>query len=73
MYHDTATEYRKLDRKAGAIMTKLRNEVNSGKVYENQGQKELRQFKDLLSASNLTYPEKYQLESMLSTSIDGLW
>lgn len=73
MYHDTAKEYRTLDRKAAAIMTKLRNEIHAGKVYENQGQKELRQFEDLLSKSSLTYQEKYQLKSMLSQSIDGLW
>lgn len=65
--------YNQLDRKASNILTKLRNEINSGKVYENQGQKELRQFEDLLSKSDLTYPEKYQLKSMLSNAIDNLW
>ncbi len=65
--------HQQLDRKASAIITKLKNEVNRGDVYENQGQKELRQFTDLLNKSDLTYQEKYQLKSMLSTAIDNLW
>ena len=58
--------YKTLDRKASAVITKLQNEINRGKVYENQGQKELREFEDLLNKSDLTYQEKYQLKSMLS-------
>ena len=65
--------YKTLDRKASAVITKLQNEINRGKVYENQGQKELREFEDLLNKSDLTYQEKYQLKSMLSQRIDGLW
>jgi hypothetical protein len=64
--------YKQLDNKASKIITKLQNKINSGKIYENQGQKELRQFKDLVSATDMTYPEKYQLTSMLSTRIDNL-
>lgn len=73
IYKDTAKQYRALDRKASDILTKLKNEIASGNIYENQGQKELRQFEDKLNASDLTYQEKYQLKSMLSTAIDNLW
>lgn len=66
------TEYKKFDRKAASIVTKLQNEINNGKVYENQGQKELRKFEDDLNNTDLSYPEKYQLKSMLSTRIDNL-
>lgn len=65
--------YKQLDRKASTIITKLQNEIASGNVYENQGQKELRQFEDIVRKSELTYQEKYQLISMLSTRIDNLW
>lgn len=66
--------YTQLDRKAGAIVTKLQNEINSGKVYENQGQNELRAFQDLVSKEHatLTFQERYQLTSTLSQRIDGL-
>lgn len=65
--------YKQLDRKASAVMTKLQNEISKGKVYENQGQKELRQFEDLINASDLMFQEKLQLKTMLSQAIDGLW
>jgi hypothetical protein len=67
--------YKQLDAKASNIITKLKNEINSGNVYENQGQKELRQFTELVNKeyATLTHQERYQLTSMLSTSIDNLW
>lgn len=67
--------YAQLDRKAAAIMTKLRNEIAEGNVYENQGQKELRQFEDLVNKEHatLSFQERHQLTSMLSQAIDGLW
>lgn len=65
--------YKQLDRKASNIITKLRNEIASGNVYENQGQEELRKFEDTVNATDLMYQEKYQLKTMLSQAIDGLW
>lgn len=65
-------EYKKLDRKASSILTKLQNRVNRYGYYENLGQNELRQFKDELQKTNLTYQEKLQLHSMLSTAIDTI-
>jgi hypothetical protein len=67
--------YNQLDHKASDIITKLNNEINNGKVYENQGQKELRQFEDLVQREHatLSYQERYQLTSMLSKAIDNLW
>lgn len=64
--------YKQLDRKASAIVTKLRHKVATSGYYENLGQNELRDFKDLVSLSNLTYPEQYQLTSMLSATIDNI-
>lgn len=64
--------YRKYDRLASAIITKLQNEIDNGNIYENQGQKELREFSDKLAKTNLTYQEKYQLKTMLSNRIDNL-
>lgn len=71
----TNLTYSQLDRKAADIVTKLNNEINSGVVYENQGQKELRQFEDLVNKQHatLSFQERYQLTSMLSKAIDGLW
>lgn len=67
--------YTQLDRRASAIITKLKNEISAGNVYENQGQKELRQFEDLVNEQRATlgFQERYQLTSMLSKAIDGLW
>lgn len=64
--------YKQLDRKASNIVTKLRDKVNASGYYENLGQNELRDFKSIVSLSDLTYPEKYQLTSMLSTAIDSI-
>lgn len=71
----TNLTYMQLDRKAADIVTKLNNEINSGVVYENQGQKELRQFETLVNKQHatLSFQERYQLTSMLSKAIDGLW
>lgn len=67
--------YASLDRKASVIITKLKNEISEGNIYENQGQKELRQFQDLVNKEHavLTFQERHQLTSMLSKAIDGLW
>jgi len=54
--------YRQLDNKASALVTKVQNRINRHGAYENAGQKELRDFRDMLAKSDLTYPEKYQLE-----------
>lgn len=64
--------YSKYDRLASAIITKLQNEIDKGNIYENQGQKELREFSDKLAKTDLTYQEKYQLKTMLSNRIDNL-
>lgn len=74
MIHNNNALYKKLDRKASNIITKLQNEIDSGNIYENQGQKELRQFKDEVDKhyEELTYPERFQLTEMLSTRIDNL-
>lgn len=64
--------YKQLDRKAGALVTKVQNRIDSKGAYENAGQKELREFETLLSASELTYPEKYQLKQMMIQRIENL-
>ena len=64
--------YKQLDRKASELVTKVQNRIDIKGSYENAGQDELRQFEDMLSKSNLTYQEKYQLKTMMSTSIDNL-
>ena len=64
--------YKQLDRKASAIVTKLRNKVNASGYYENLGQNELRDFESLVNLSELTYQEKYQLKTMLSQAIDSI-
>lgn len=64
--------YKQLDRKAGAIVTKLRNKVAKDGYYENLGQKELRDFESIVNLSNLTFQEKYQLKTMLSQAIDSI-
>jgi len=75
MYINNDKLYKRLDRKASNIITKLQNEIASGKVYENQGQKELRKYRDEVNSyfDELTYPERYQLTETLSQRIDGLW
>ena len=72
LYHDTAQEYKKLDRQASDIVTKLKNYVTRYGYKENLGQKELGQFIDKLHASDLTYQEQYQLQSMLTQAIDNV-
>ena len=64
--------YKQLDRKASDIVTKLRNKVAKSGYYENLGRNELRDFESLVNLSHLTYPEKYQLKSMLSKAIDNI-
>ena len=64
--------YKQLDRRASAIVTKLRDKVAKSGYYENLGQSELRDFESLVNLSHLTYQEKYQLESMLSQAIDNI-
>jgi hypothetical protein len=64
--------YKQLDRKASALVTKVQNRINTKGAYENAGQKELRDFEDILSASDLTYSEKFQLKSMMISRIDNL-
>ena len=65
-------QYKKLDRKASALLTKVQNKINKSGAFENAGQNELRQFRDLLSQSDLTYQEKYQLKKMMIVRIDNL-
>ena len=64
--------YKQLDRKASALVTKVQNRINTKGAYENAGQKELRQFEDMLSASDLMYQEKAQLKEMMINRIDNL-
>lgn len=64
--------YKQLDRKASALVTKVQNRINTKGAYENAGQNELRQFEDLLSASDLMYQEQYQLKQMMISAIDNL-
>lgn len=64
--------YKQLDRKASQLVTKVQNRINTKGAYENAGQNELRQFEDMLSASDLMYQEKYQLKQMMISAIDNL-
>ena len=64
--------YNQLDRKASTLVTKVQNRINTKGAYENAGQDELHQFEDMLSKSDLTYQEKYQLKQMMSMAIDNL-
>lgn len=64
--------YKKYDLKGGQIITKIKNEIARGKIYENQGQKELRQFQDMLGESELTYQEQCQLLAMLEQVLESL-
>lgn len=64
--------YKQLDRKASQLITIVQNKINNSGAYENAGQDELRQFKDMLSKSSLTYSEKWQLEQMFNSRIDNL-
>ena len=64
--------YKQLDRKASQLITKVQNKIDKSGAYENAGQKELIQFKDILSESQLTYSEKWQLEQMFNNRIDNL-
>lgn len=64
--------YKQLDRKASQLVTKVQNRIDTKGAYENAGQNELRQFEDMLSASDLTYQEKYQLKQMMISAIDNL-
>lgn len=64
--------YTQLDRKASVLVTKVQNRINTRGAYENAGQSELLQFEDLLSKSDLSYPEKYQLKQMMLLAIDNL-
>lgn len=64
--------YKQLDRKASALVTRVQNRIDTKGAYENAGQDELRQFKDLLGKSDLTYQEKHQLRQMMIISIDNL-
>ena len=64
--------YKKYDKKAGQLITKIKNEIARGKIYENQGQKESRQFEDMLNESELTYQEKYQLSTMFREVLESL-
>jgi len=66
--------YRKLDRKAAAIVTKLRNEIAAKGYRENLGQTELRKYSDEVQkhSSVLTYQECHQLTQSLSITIDNL-
>ena len=41
-------------------------------VYENAGQKELRQFDDLLSKTDLSHSERSELVNYMSNKIDNL-
>lgn len=71
---DSSKLYRKLDSKAAAIITKLRNEIASKGYRENIGQDELRKYEDEVQKyhAELTFQERYQLTSMLSRAIDNL-
>ena len=64
--------YKQLDRKASALVTKVQNRIDTKGAYENAGQNELRQFEDMLNASDLMYQEKYQLKQMMISAIDSL-
>lgn len=66
--------YNQLDRKASTIITKLRDEVAVKGYRENLGQDELRKFQDLVDKEHatLSFQERYQLTSMLSTAIDNI-
>ena len=74
MYHNNKALYTRLDRKASAIVTKLRNKVATSGYYENLGQDELRKYRDEVNShyDELTYPERFQLTEMLSQSIDNI-
>lgn len=64
--------YKQLDRKASQLVTKVQNRIDSKGAYENAGQTELRQFEDLVNASNLMFQEKFQLKQMMISAIDNL-
>lgn len=71
---DSRKLYRKLDNKAAAIITKLKNEIDRKGYRENLGQDELREYQDEVQKyhAELTYQERHQLTSMLSMAIDNL-
>lgn len=64
--------YKQLDSKASQLVTKVQNRINTKGAYENAGQKELRQFEDMLSASDLYVQEKHQLKQIMISAIDNL-
>lgn len=64
--------YSQLDRKASALITRVQNRLDSRGAYENAGQKELRQFCDLVDTSNLGFGETVQLKQMMCLSVDNL-
>ena len=64
--------YKKFDRQAASIITKLRNYVAKHGYCENLGQTELVGYRDKVNASPLSYPEKWQLTDMLSKAIDSI-
>lgn len=74
MYHNNKILYNKLDRKAGAIVTKVQNRIDKHGAYENAGQDELREYCEEVHShwNELTYPERYQLTQMLSVRINNL-
>lgn len=64
--------YKQLDRKASQLVTKVQNRIDRRGAYENAGQKELREFEDLVNASDLMFQEKFQLKQMMIQAIDNL-
>ena len=66
--------YTMLDRKASAIVTKLKNSVTAHGYYENLGQKELRNYMDCVNPyyDLLDYQSRFQLIDMLTKAIDTI-
>lgn len=65
-------QYKKYDRKAAAIVTKLRDKVAKSGYYENLGQDELRKFNETINKTDMSYAEKAQLSSMLAEAINSI-
>lgn len=65
--------YKQLDQKAAHIVQKLKDHILYNGYHENLGQNDLRKFEELVDTqTHLSYQERYQLTSMLSTAIDSL-
>jgi hypothetical protein len=66
------TILRQSDKKANAILNKLKKRIATKGYCENLGQKELREYSDWLRGLNLSYNVYCQHKNYLSNAIDSL-